>query len=106
ASLAARIAPTLPRGLEAVTGKQVQKEQSDSINKALGFFNVFLLIFAGIALFVGLFIILNTFTMLVAQRTRELALFRAIGASRRQVVTSVLGESFVVGVVSSTVGLG
>ena len=105
-TLAARIAPTLPKGFEAVTAKAVNKEQSDSISKALGFFNVFLLIFAGVALFVGLFIILNTFTMLVAQRTRELALLRAIGASRRQVMSAVLGEAAVVGVVASTVGLG
>lgn len=104
-TLAARIAPTLPKGFEAVTAKAVNKEQSDSISKALGFFNVFLLIFAGVALFVGLFIILNTFTMLVAQRTRELALLRAIGASRRQVMSAVLGEAAVVGVVASTVGL-
>jgi putative ABC transport system permease protein len=105
-TLADRVAKTLPGGYEAVTGKAVQKEQTDSINKALGFFNIFLLIFAGVALFVGLFIILNTFTMLVAQRTRELALLRAIGASRKQVLTSVLGESFVVGVIASTVGIG
>jgi putative ABC transport system permease protein len=104
-TLAARIGPTLPKGFEAVTAKAVNKEQSDSISKALGFFNVFLLIFAGVALFVGLFIILNTFTMLVAQRTRELALLRAIGASRRQVMSAVLGEAAVVGVVASTVGL-
>ncbi len=105
-ALADRIGKTLPSGYEAVTGKAVQKEQTDSINKALGFFNVFLLIFAGVALFVGLFIILNTFTMLVAQRTRELALLRAIGASRKQVMTSVLSESFVVGLIASTVGIG
>jgi putative ABC transport system permease protein len=104
--LASRISTTLPKGYEAITGKNVQKEQSNSIDKALGFFNVFLLIFAGVALFVGLFIILNTFTMLVAQRTRELALLRAIGASRRQVLSAVLGESVVIGVVASTVGLG
>jgi putative ABC transport system permease protein len=104
-ALAARIGPTLPKGFEAVTAKAVNKEQSATISKALGFLNTFLLIFAGVALFVGLFIILNTFTMLVAQRTRELALLRAIGASRRQVMTAVLGEAFVVGVVASTVGL-
>ena len=104
-ALAARIGATLPKGFEAVTGEAVNKEQSAAISKALGFFNVFLLIFAGVALFVGLFIILNTFTMLVAQRTRELALLRAIGASRRQVMTAVLGESFLVGIVASTVGL-
>jgi putative ABC transport system permease protein len=105
AALAARIGATLPKGIEAVTGQAVSKEQSSAINKALGFFNVFLLIFAGVALFVGLFIILNTFTMLVAQRTRELALLRAIGASRRQVMAAVLGEAAVVGLIASTVGL-
>jgi putative ABC transport system permease protein len=103
--LASRISATLPKGYEAVTGKAVQKEQSDSIDKALGFFNTFLLIFALVALFVGLFIILNTFTMLVAQRTRELALLRALGASRRQVLATVLGESVIVGIVSSTLGM-
>ena len=87
-ALAARIGATLPKGFEAVTGEAINKEQSSAISKALGFFNVFLLIFAGVALFVGLFIILNTFTMLVAQRTRELALLRAIGASRRQVMSA------------------
>ncbi|MDQ1493646.1 MAG: putative transport system permease protein [Actinomycetota bacterium] len=105
ATLAARISPILPKGYEAITGAASNKEQSDSINKALGFFNVFLLIFAGVALFVGLFIILNTFTMLVAQRTRELALLRAIGASRRQVMNSVLGEASIVAVLASTLGL-
>jgi putative ABC transport system permease protein len=104
-TLAARISPTLPKGYEAITGAASAKEQSDSINKALGFFNIFLLIFAGVALFVGLFIILNTFTMLVAQRTRELALLRAIGASRRQVMNSVLGEASIVAVIASTLGL-
>ena len=53
-----------------------------------------LLVFAGIALFVGIFLIANTFTMLVAQRTKELALLRAVGASRRQVTRSVLVEAW------------
>jgi putative ABC transport system permease protein len=105
-ALASRIGAVLPKGYEAVTGAAASKEQSDAINKALGFLNVFLLIFAGVALFIGLFIILNTFTMLVAQRTRELALLRAIGASRRQVMNSVLGEASIVAVIASTVGLG
>jgi putative ABC transport system permease protein len=104
-TLATRIGSMLPQGVEAVTGKQVNDEQTSAINKALGFLNTFLLIFAGVALFVGLFIILNTFTMLVAQRTRELALLRAVGASRRQVLTAVLAEAAVVGVVASGVGL-
>ena len=64
-----------------------------------------LLVFAGIALFVGIFIIANTFTMLVAQRTKELALLRAVGASRRQVTRSVLIEAFVVGLVAAVTGL-
>ena len=64
-----------------------------------------LLVFAGIALFVGIFIIANTFTMLVAQRTRELALMRAVGATRRQVTRSVLIEAFVVGAVAAVAGL-
>jgi putative ABC transport system permease protein len=87
------------------TGKQAADEQAKQITNGLKFFNIFLLVFAGIALVVGSFIILNTFSMLVAQRTRELALLRAIGASRRQVTRSVLLEALVVGVVGSTVGL-
>ena len=76
------------------------------INQALSFINTFLLIFAGIALFVGSFLIVNTFSILVAQRSRELALFRALGAARRQVTRSVLFEAFVVGLVGATLGLG
>ncbi|MEO7236598.1 MAG: FtsX-like permease family protein, partial [Lapillicoccus sp.] len=71
----------------------------------LGFFTTFMLVFAGIALFVGSFIIVNTFTMVVAQRTRELALLRAIGASRAQVLRVVLGEAAVVGAVGSLLGV-
>ncbi len=67
---------------------------------------MFLLVFAAIALVVGSFLIVNTFSMLVAQRSRELALFRALGASRRQVTRSVLFEAFVVGLFGSLVGLG
>ena len=66
---------------------------------------MFLLIFAFIALFVGSFVIFNTFSITVAQRLRELALLRAVGASRRQVTASVLGESLVIGVLASTAGV-
>ncbi|MCW2622273.1 MAG: hypothetical protein JWL64_1875 [Frankiales bacterium] len=96
----------LPSGLEAVTGDAASKENRDALDPFVTFFNIFLLIFAGVALFVGGFLIFNTFTILVAQRTRELALLRALGASRRQVTTSVLVEATVVGVVASAVGLG
>src|SRR5205085_4103340 len=71
----------------------------------LGFFNTFLLVFAGISLFVGAFMILNTFSILVAQRTRELGLLRALGASRGQVLASVVGEAALVGLVASAAGV-
>jgi putative ABC transport system permease protein len=100
------IARVLPRGVEVVTGQTVINEQTSAISQALGFFSTFLLIFGFIALFVGAFTILNTFSIIVGQRTRELALLRIVGASRRQVFRSVLGEAAVVGLVSSLVGLG
>ncbi|MFC5379663.1 ABC transporter permease [Aquipuribacter nitratireducens] len=101
-----RVAPLVPDGAEVVTGQQQADETQETLATALGFITTFLLVFAGVALFVGAFIIFNTFSMLVAQRTRELALLRAIGASRGQVVRSVLGESVVVGLVGSLAGLG
>ena len=94
------------RQLQAITGDQLATEQADSIKGNLSFFNTFLLIFALIALFVGAFIIYNTFSITVAQRTRELGLLRALGASGRQVVGSVALEALVVGVVASVLGLG
>lgn len=103
--LRGRVQRVLPAGLEAITGKQLSAENSNAIKSALSFLNVFLLVFAGISLFVGSFIIFNTFTMLVAQRSKEMALLRALGASRRQVTRSVLGESLLVGLVASVVGL-
>ena len=72
----------LPAELEAVTGATVQSETETSVQQGLEFFTTFLLAFAGVALFVGSFIIVNTFSMLVGQRARELALLRAIGATR------------------------
>jgi len=104
--LARTVRAHLPDGYVAITGKAAAKESQDSVNQALSFISTFLLIFAGIALFVGSFLIINTFSILVAQRSRELALFRALGAARRQVTRSVLFEAFVVGLVGSTAGLG
>ncbi len=100
------IAGVLPRGVEVVTGQTVANEQTSSIDQALGFFSTALLVFAFISLFVGAFTILNTFSIIVGQRTRELALLRIVGASRRQVFRSVLAEAAIVGLVSSVVGLG
>src|SRR5699024_745510 len=76
-----------------------------AIGQIINVFSAVLLVFAAIALVVGTFLIINTFSILVAQRSRELALLRALGASRRQVTRSVLGEAAVIGVIGSTVGL-
>ncbi len=100
------VAVVLPPGVEAITGEEQAAENSADLKQALGFVSTFLLIFAGISLFVGAFLIFNTFTILVAQRTKELALLRSLGASRRQITQSVLLESVVVGVVASAVGFG
>ncbi|MGD0808644.1 MAG: ABC transporter permease [Acidimicrobiales bacterium] len=102
----AAIARVLPKGAEVVTGQTVVNEQESSINQALSFFSTALLVFAFISLFVGAFTIFNTFSITVGQRTRELALLRVVGASRRQVFRSVLGEAAIVGTVSSAVGVG
>ena len=104
-SLKSEVSKQLPPGYEAVTGAELAKESAQQVNKALGFFTTFLLIFALISLFVGSFIILNTFSILVAQRTRELALLRALGASRKQVLASTLGEAGVVGLIAAVVGI-
>jgi putative ABC transport system permease protein len=103
--LVSRVAAVTPDGTEVITGAQVADENKDSIEQGLGFFQTILLVFAGIALFVGSFIIYNTFGIIVAQRTKELALLRAIGASRKQVMRSVLLEATFVGVIASAVGL-
>jgi len=104
-TLKRRVLAAIPGAYEAKTKQQLTKESSDDLQQGLRFFDVFLLVFAGIALVVGSFLILNTFSMLVAQRSRELALLRALGASRRQVRRSVLAEAVVVGVLGSTAGL-
>ena len=105
-ALKAAVDKVLPRdGVEATTGKKLADDQAEQIAKSMDGMKTGLLAFAGIALFVGIFIIANTFTMLVAQRTKELALMRAVGASRRQVTRSVLIEAFVVGAIAAVAGL-
>jgi putative ABC transport system permease protein len=100
-----RLAPVVGGAYDVKTGDQLSAESSADLKEGMGFFNQILLGFAGIALFVGIFLILNTFSIVVAQRTRELALLRAIGASRRQVIGSVLAEAVVVGLIASVLGL-
>ncbi|MGC9494740.1 ABC transporter permease [Streptomyces sp. WG7] len=106
AALKAQLDAALPKDLvETTTGEKLADDQAEMIASSMSGMKQGLLVFAGIALFVGTFIIANTFTMLVAQRTKELALMRAVGASRRQVTRSVLIEAFVVGVVAAVTGL-
>ncbi|HVU61200.1 MAG TPA: ABC transporter permease [Mycobacteriales bacterium] len=100
------IEAAMPSGVQVVTGQTVANEQTDSVDQALGIFNTALLVFAFISLFVGAFTIFNTFSIIVGQRTRELALLRIVGASRRQVFRSVLAEAALVGLVASIIGLG
>ncbi|MDK0519892.1 ABC transporter permease [Streptomyces sp. ML-6] len=102
--LLSAVKPLLPKDAEAKTGQDLADEQAKQIESGLSTINTMLLAFAGIALFVGVFLIANTFTMLVAQRTKELALMRAVGASRRQVKRSVLIEAAVVGAIASVIG--
>ncbi|HEY5173820.1 MAG TPA: ABC transporter permease, partial [Acidimicrobiia bacterium] len=101
----ATLAANGQKGYQVITGKALTKENQDAINKALGFISTALLVFAFVALIVGMFIIYNTFSIVVAQRMREMALLRAIGASRRQVLGSVIGEAVVVGVLASAIGV-
>ncbi|MFF8832627.1 ABC transporter permease [Streptomyces sp. NPDC015131] len=102
----AAVKPLIPENADAQTGAALAAEQAKQIEQGLDGLNQMLLGFAGIALFVGVFLISNTFTMLVAQRTKELALMRAVGASRKQITRSVLAEAGVVGLVASVIGFG
>ena len=101
-----RIDGILPTGVEAVSAQSAAEEQLNSFKDALGFLNTFLLVFAGVTVFVAAFLIQNTFRIIVAQRTQELATLRLLGASRRQVMRQVLIEAAVIGGVASILGLG
>ncbi|MGW0737650.1 ABC transporter permease [Streptomyces sp. NPDC002851] len=104
-ALTTSVRDLLPReGAMATSGAQLAAEQSAQIAENTKALTKMLLVFAGIALFVGVFIIANTFTMLIAQRSREIALLRAVGASRRQVVRSVLVEAGLLGLGASAAG--
>src|SRR4051794_21029369 len=105
ATLRARINAVLPNQYEAVTSAQVARESAASWTKAVAFLPTALLLFAAVALLVGAFIICNTFSILVAQRGRELALLRALGAGRGQLLVSVLFEAVAVGVAGSLAGV-
>ncbi len=103
--LVAAIAPVLPDSATVVSATAEAQEAVDEVDEFTAFFRYFLLVFAGIALFVGAFVIFNTFSITVAQRTREFATLRTIGASRRQILGSVILESLVIGLLASLIGL-
>jgi putative ABC transport system permease protein len=105
AQLVHNLRAVLPAGLEAVTGQQAASEDRSAIMNALGSFNTLLIVFAIAALLVGAFMIFNTFSITVAQRTRENGLLRAVGATRRQILSAVLLEAAVVGLLASAAGL-
>ena len=104
-ALQASIATIVPNDVEVLTGTEITQETQDDIKGGMAFFNTFLLAFAAIALFVGAFIIFNTFSIIVTQRQKEMALLRAIGASSKQVMRSVMVEAFAVGAIASVAGL-
>lgn len=106
ATLRDRVKVVLPADAEALTAADATEESKKDLHEELGFISTFLIAFAGVSVFVGAFIILNTFLILVAQRTRELALLRALGSTKGQVVRMVLGEAALLGFVGGLGGLG
>jgi putative ABC transport system permease protein len=100
-----RIRKVLPATLDVRTGPQEAAQQTSDLEDQLGFLRTFLLIFAYVALFVGAFIIFNTFSITVAQRTREFGLLRTLGATRGQILRSVVAEGVMLGLGGAAVGL-
>ncbi|MFE0513280.1 ABC transporter permease [Streptomyces sp. NPDC058964] len=101
-----RLTPVLPKGVEAITGQESARENTDMVSSQfLTIFTAFLLVFSGVALLVATFSIHNTFAIVVAQRTRENALLRALGASRRQVTAATLVEASAVALTATAAGL-
>jgi putative ABC transport system permease protein len=97
--------PILPANTEVQTAAEQARSDAEDTDEFISFLQTFLLVFAGVALFVGSFVIANSLSITIAQRTREFATLRTIGASRRQVLTSIIIESLVVGVIASVIGL-
>jgi putative ABC transport system permease protein len=103
--LVSQVKPLLGPSAQVRTGQGQAAQATKDTSGFLNIFQDFLLAFGGIALFVGSFVIANTLSITIAQRTRELATLRTLGATRRQVLTSVLVEAFVIGSIASVVGL-
>ena len=103
--LLSEIRPLLPPATQVRTGEGQAQHQTNMTNSFLNIFKDFLLAFGGVALFVGSFVIANTLSITIAQRTRELATLRTLGATRRQVLRSVMLEALVIGLLASVIGL-
>lgn len=99
------ITPELPEQSEALTGAQAAEESQAKVESVFGFFKVILLVFVGIGLVVCAFIVYNTFAVLTAQRTKQLATLRALGARQRQVTMSTLAEGMLIGLFGSLLGV-
>ncbi len=99
------LSDALPRSVEVETGEENTASQKEDVSEFINILRTALLIFAGVSLFVAAFLIFNTFSITVTQRTREFAMLRTLGASRRQLVTSVILEAFVLGLLASALGL-
>jgi putative ABC transport system permease protein len=105
ARLVREIAPILPANAQVRTGQAQAQQATKDTNSFLSIINDFLLAFGGVALFVGAFVIANTLSITIAQRTRELATLRTLGATRRQVLRSVMLEALVIGALAAVTGL-
>jgi putative ABC transport system permease protein len=103
--LVAQLAGRMPATVDVRTGAETAQKDSSDIKDGFSFLSIALLVFAGVSVFVGAFLIFNTFSITVAQRTREFAMLRALGASSRQVMRAVLGEASLVGLLASMLGI-
>lgn len=99
------LAEILPDDLVARSSQAAAEAQAADLQEALGFINIFLLVFAGISVFVGIFVVYNAFRTVIGQRSRELALFRVLGSTREQVLRSVLVEAVIIGIIASILGV-
>jgi putative ABC transport system permease protein len=106
AALKRRIEAEVPRGVRVETGSESADRSSEEIRENLSFLQTFLLVFGFIAVFVGSFIIFNTFSITVAQRVTEFGMLRTLAASRRQILSSVLIEAVAIGLVGGIIGIG
>ena len=104
-TLAKNIAAVLPDEIQVETGADNTESQQDDVGEFISILRTALLVFAGVSLFVAAFLIFNTFSITVAQRTREFAMLRTLGANRRQIITSVVVEAFAIGLFASVLGL-